>query len=170
MSYQNLIGKTAPSFTLKNYDGKAFTFTPGANGLPTALFFYPESGSKLCTKQACQFRQAIVEKDTFSPSKVHIVGISPDSVEKQKKFVADNKLTFPVLSDSDKSTFKTYQIGRGIMGLLPVSRVTFIVDKKGSCQALILTHSIRDALDATVNYGAHAKFVEKWLDQLETEN
>lgn len=78
MSYQALIGKTAPSFTLKNYDGQSFTFTPGANGLPTALFFYPESGapfafnfvsstkqgfrtgSKLCTKQACQFRQAIV--------------------------------------------------------------------------------------------------------------
>ena len=28
----------------------------------------------------------------------------------------------------------------------------------------------RDALDATMNYGAHAKFVEKWLDKLEVEN
>jgi hypothetical protein len=37
-------------------------------------------------------------------------------------------------------------------------------------KTFILTRTIRDALDATVNYGAHAKFVEKWLDQLETEN
>ena len=28
----------------------------------------------------------------------------------------------------------------------------------------------RDGLDATMNYGAHAKFVEKWLDKLEVEN
>ncbi len=35
------------------------------------------------------------------------------------------------------------------------------------------THSpiafIRDALDATLNFGAHSKFVEKWLVQLEAE-
>ena len=28
----------------------------------------------------------------------------------------------------------------------------------------------RDGLDATMNYGAHAKFVEKWLDKLDVEN
>ena len=28
----------------------------------------------------------------------------------------------------------------------------------------------RDGLDATLNYGAHAKFVEKWLDKLDVED
>ena len=28
----------------------------------------------------------------------------------------------------------------------------------------------RDALDATMNYGAHAGFVEKWLDKLDLES
>jgi peroxiredoxin Q/BCP len=27
----------------------------------------------------------------------------------------------------------------------------------------------RDGLDATMNYGAHSKFVEKWLDKLDEE-
>ena len=45
MSYQSLIGKPAPPITLKNYDGQDYTFTPGATGLPTALFFYPQSGT-----------------------------------------------------------------------------------------------------------------------------
>lgn len=44
MSFQNLIGKTAPSITLQNYDGESYTFTPGAKGLPSVIFFYPESG------------------------------------------------------------------------------------------------------------------------------
>ncbi|KDR82771.1 hypothetical protein GALMADRAFT_238291 [Galerina marginata CBS 339.88] len=161
MSYQTLIGKTAPAITLKNYDGESFTFTPGENGLPAALFFYPQSGSYGCTKQACQFRDAIAEKDTFKPGKVQIIGISPDSVEKQKTFVEKQKLTYPVLSDIDRETFKAYGIGKGMMGLVPVARVTFVVDKKGV---------VRDALDATMNYGAHSKFVEKWLDKLDKED
>lgn len=28
----------------------------------------------------------------------------------------------------------------------------------------------RDALDTTINYGAHSKFVEKWLDILQSED
>jgi len=28
----------------------------------------------------------------------------------------------------------------------------------------------RDGLDATVNYGVHSKFVEKWLDRLDAED
>ena len=44
MPYRDLIGKTAPPITLLNYDGESFTFTPGEKGIPTALFFYPESG------------------------------------------------------------------------------------------------------------------------------
>jgi len=161
MSYQSLIGKTAPAITLKNYDGESYTFTPGESGLPTALFFYPESGSYGCTKQACQFRDAIATKDTFKPGKVQIIGISPDPIDKQKTFVEKQKLTYPVLSDIDKSTFKAYGIGKGMFGLTPVARVTFIVDKKGV---------VRDALDATINYGAHSKFVEKWLDKLQAED
>ncbi|KAF9478199.1 thioredoxin-like protein [Pholiota conissans] len=160
MTYQTLIGKTAPAITLKNYDGESFTFTPGEKGVPTVLFFYPESGSYGCTKEACQFRDAIATKDTFKTGSVQIIGISPDSVEKQKKFVEKEKLTYPVLSDTTKETFKAYSIGRGILGLLPVARVTFVVDKEGI---------VRDALDATINYGAHSKFVEKWLTKLEAE-
>jgi peroxiredoxin Q/BCP len=78
MPYQSLIGKTAPTIILPNYDGELYTFTPGEKGVPAALFFYPGSGiiefmnNKLplliclflkgsygCTKEACQFRDAI---------------------------------------------------------------------------------------------------------------
>jgi len=161
MPYRDLIGKAAPPIKLLNYDGESFTFTPGEKGIPTALFFYPASGSYGCTKQACQFRDAIAEKDTFKPGKVQIIGISPDPIEKQKTFVEKEKLTYPVLSDVDKETFKAYGIGKGMLGLVGVARVTFIVDKNGV---------VRDGLDATINYGAHSKFVEKWLDKLDAED
>jgi peroxiredoxin Q/BCP len=38
---------------------------------------------------------------------------------------------YPVLSDVDKEAFKAYGIGKGMMGMTAVARVTFIIDKKG---------------------------------------
>lgn len=42
-----LIGKPAPALTLLNHDGETHTMTPGATGVPIALFFYPESGTTI---------------------------------------------------------------------------------------------------------------------------
>jgi len=160
MSHRSLVGKPAPIITLPNYDGESFTLTPGVKGVPIALFFYPKAGSYGCTKEACQFRDAIAEKDTFKAGKVEVIGISPDSVEKQKAFVEKNKLTYPVLSDSKGEAAKAYNVGKGLFGLADVARVTIIIDGKGT---------VRETLEGTLNYGAHSKFVTKWLEKLEAE-
>ena len=47
MAPKSLVGKKAPEFTITNYDGEAFTFTPGASGRPTAIFFYPKTGATI---------------------------------------------------------------------------------------------------------------------------
>ncbi|KAJ7288365.1 peroxiredoxin Q [Mycena rebaudengoi] len=160
MSHRSLVGKAAPAITLPNHDGESFSLTPGKNELPIALFFYPKAGSYGCTKEACQFRDAIAEKDTFKAGKVEIIGISPDPVEKQKAFVEKHKLTYPVLSDPKGEAAKAYGIGKGLFGLADIARTTIIIDGKGN---------IRDTLEGTLNYNAHSKFVTKWLDKLSTE-
>ncbi|GLB38493.1 putative redoxin [Lyophyllum shimeji] len=161
MSHHTLIGKQAPAISLPNYTGETFTLKPGETGVPTVLFFYPSSGSYGCTKEACQFRDAIAEKDTFKPGKVRIIGLSRDPVEKQKEFVEKEKLTYPVLSDVDGEAVKAYGVGKGLMGFAAVARVTIIIDKNGV---------VRDTLDTTINYAAHSKFVAKWLEKLEEED
>ncbi|KAK7048325.1 thioredoxin-like protein [Favolaschia claudopus] len=161
MSHRTLIGKPAPAITLNNHDGESFTLTPGGKGLPTVVFFYPKAGSYGCTKEACQFRDAVSEKDLYKPEKVELVGVSPDPVEKQKAFVAKNKLTYPVLSDPKGEAAKAYGVGKGLFGFADVARVTFVIDDKGN---------IRDTLEGTLNYGAHSKFVTKWLDKLKAES
>ncbi|KAJ6512245.1 peroxiredoxin Q [Mycena vitilis] len=160
-SHRSLVGKPAPAITLLNYDGESFTLTPGEKGLPIALFFYPKAGSTGCTKEACQFRDAIAEKDNFKAGKVEVIGISPDPVEKQKAFVEKNKLTYPVLSDTKGEAAKAYGVGKGLFGLAAIARVTFIIDAKGT---------IRDTVEGTLNFGAHSKFITKWLDKLEAED
>ncbi|KAG7088464.1 hypothetical protein E1B28_012453 [Marasmius oreades] len=155
----SLINKEAPSVTIPDENDKPYTIEPGKSGKPLVLFFYPKSGSYGCTKEACQFRDAISEKGSFKSDKVTVIGISGDPVEKQKLFVEKQKLTFPVLSDKEGKARKAYNVGRGMMGLTD-ARVTFIIDEKGI---------VRDALDATMNYGAHSKFVAQWLEKLEKE-
>jgi len=152
MSPSSLIDKVAPAFTLKNHDGTDYEFKP-EGGAPTAIFFYPKSGSYGCTREACQFRDALVENDAFKGSNLRVIGISPDSVKEQDTFVKKQKLTYPVLSDSTGEFRRLYGVGKGIIGLVD-ARVTYFIDSKGV---------VRDVVDATMNYAAHVSFVNKCL-------
>ena len=58
-----------------------------------SIFFYPAAGSAVCTKEACAFRDALAGDEAYKATGLEVVGISADSVEKQKKFVDDNKLS-----------------------------------------------------------------------------
>ncbi|KAH8114361.1 thioredoxin-like protein [Phellopilus nigrolimitatus] len=158
MTKHPLIGKKAPEISLPNFDGSTYTFTPGASGGPTALFFYPQSGTYGCTKEACQFRDALSEEEIFKTTNVSVIGVSPDPVEKQKKFVEKQGLTYPILSDEKGEARKAYHVSKGLMGLTSSSRVTFVIDAEGS---------VKDVLDTTINYAAHHKFVQNWLTSLE---
>lgn len=90
-------------------------------------------------------------------------------------------MQYPVLSDTKGEAQKAYGVGKGLFGLSDVARVTFIIDGKGqvryvqvskfvgsfSFESFVFHH--RDALEGTLNYGAHSKFVTKWLEKLEAE-
>jgi thioredoxin-dependent peroxiredoxin len=71
---------------------------------------------------------------------------------------------------------KAYSIPKHLFG--PSTRTTFVIDKTGTVRFVfhfyvawnLLTYLIyRAVLDATVNFSAHAKFVNKELDKLEAE-
>ena len=64
-----------------------------------------------------------------------VLGISPDPVKKQAKFVEKHSLPFPVLADPDHAVAESYGVwkekafmGRKYMG---VERTTFLIDTRG---------------------------------------
>jgi peroxiredoxin Q/BCP len=59
--------------------------------------------------------------EKFNRLDTQVIGVSKDSIGKNQKFAAENGITFPLVSDADKSIRKLY--GRG--------RVTFVIDKTG---------------------------------------
>jgi len=53
-----------------------------------------------------------------------VIGVSRDSMQENQRFVAQNGIDFPLISDESKSIRKLY--GRG--------RVTYLIDKNGVIQ------------------------------------
>jgi peroxiredoxin Q/BCP len=87
----------------------------------------------------------------------------------------DCVLQYPVLSDVGGKARKAYRIARFLFW--PSTRTTFIIDKAGKIRFVFIftVYSVaypicRAVLDATVNNGAHAKFVKKELDKLAAED
>ncbi|TFY73617.1 hypothetical protein EWM64_g10394, partial [Hericium alpestre] len=172
----SLIGKPAPALTtLRNYDGNVYDFQPANIGTPTALFFFPKAGSYGCTREVCQFRDALEDagalwvpiylprnpdKIEFKDTHVHVVGVSPDSVDKLKAFAEKQKVNYPILSDEKGEARKLYSPGKSFFGLSE-ARTTFFIDQTGV---------VRDVYESTINFSAHVKFVTKALHDWEKEH
>ncbi len=123
--------KKAPAFTLPDQNGKKVSLKDFL-GKKVVLYFYPKDNTPGCTKEACDFRDAI---EDFKKIKAVVLGISPDSVESHKKFADKYNLPFPLLSDPEKKVLQKYGVwkeksmyGRKYMG---VERTTVIINEKG---------------------------------------
>jgi peroxiredoxin Q/BCP len=125
------VGDAAPDFTLPDSEGNKVSLSD-YRGQQVVVYFYPAAGTPGCTKQACDFRDNLAE---FNDAGLAVVGISPDKVEKLAKWREAEGLTFPLLSDADKSVMQRWgafgekqNYGRTVQGVI---RSTFIVDADG---------------------------------------
>jgi thioredoxin-dependent peroxiredoxin len=125
------VGDAAPDFTLPDADGGSVTLSE-LRGRHVVVYFYPAAGTPGCTKQACDFRDSLSELDGAGFT---VLGISPDPVAKLAKFRDNEGLTFPLLSDVDKTVLTEWGAygekqlyGRTVTGVI---RSTFVVDPDG---------------------------------------
>lgn len=95
-------------------------------GKNVVVFFYPKALTPGCTVESCGFRDILAE----FPSDTVILGASADTPEKQNEFIAKEKLTYPLLCDTDLKLIKALGI-QAAKGNVP-QRVTFVVDKTGT--------------------------------------
>src|SRR5580704_9284389 len=114
-------GDKAPAFTGKDADGKKVSLSD-FKGAPLVLYFYPQDDTPTCTVQACNLRDnyALLKKEGFT-----VIGVSPDEVEKHKKFETKYKLPFTLIADPTHAIIDKYGVwgekqlyGRKYMGLL----------------------------------------------------
>lgn len=132
-------GSKAPSFTLKDQDGKAHKLGD-FKGKPVVLFFYPKDMTSGCTREACDFQDLGAK---FKRAGAAVLGISILDTKSKKKFAEKEGLKYPLLADDrvndegkpDPVVADKYGVwveksmyGKTYMG---IERTTYLIDQDG---------------------------------------
>lgn len=117
-------GDTVPDFELPDENGRPRKLSELADGHPVVLFFYPAAMTMGCTAESCHFRDLAAEFEAVGARRV---GISADSVEKQKQFSEKHSFDYPLLSDPDGAVARIFGVRRKFTGLTPTKRATFVI-------------------------------------------
>ena len=101
-------------------------------GKKVILYFYPKDNTAGCTKQACGFSELYPK---FSKEGAVVLGVSKDSVASHKKFEEKYNLSYTLLSDTELTAIKAYDVwqekkmcGKVSMGVV---RTTYLINESG---------------------------------------
>lgn len=90
---------------------------------PVVVFFYPLAMSRGCTAESCHVRDLAAEFEAAGATRV---GISRDTVARQRQFDDEHDLGYRLLSDADGTVASAYGVQRSLPGL-PPRRSTFVI-------------------------------------------
>ena len=137
-------GDVVPDFELPDQTGTPRKLSEFLARGPVVLFFYPAAMTYGCTKESCHFRDLASE---FAAVGAQPVGISADTVDKQKQFDQKESLGFPLLADPDFEVAALLGAKRGGPKWVPNKRITFVIGTD---------RTILDVIHSEVSMGSHA--------------
>lgn len=143
MAYLKVEDK-APDFNVVNQDGEMVKLSD-FKGRKVILYFYPKADTPGCTAESCNLRD---NYDDLLNKGYKIIGVSPDTQEKQKKFTEKYNLPFSLLADVDKEVIKAYgawgikkMYGKEYEDLL---RTTYVIDEEGKIEQVFTKVKTKD--------------------------
>ena len=131
------VGDSLPKFESQNQDGNLIS-SNDFNGKKLVVFFYPKANTPGCTAEACDINDNLKQ---LKDEGFEILGVSADSVEKQKKFHEKFSFKYDLLADESHDILEKFGVwqlkkfmGKEFMGIV---RTTFIFDENGVCTRVI---------------------------------
>lgn len=120
-------GQVAPSFSLPDQNGKTHVLANYA-GLWVVLYFYPKDDTPGCTKEACSFRDDLVQLEKLGAK---VIGVSVDDTSSHARFALKYHLPFPLLADKDGKVADSYGALTNLGLMKFAKRYTFLIDAQG---------------------------------------
>lgn len=118
-------GAPVPAFEMPGSDGETWSEAK-LRGRAFVLTFYPKDETAGCIKQVCALRDAW---EDLRGKDVLVFGVSRDSIEDHKAFVANRNLPYVLLTDATGAAHKAFDVGRTFLGT--TNRVSYLVGKDG---------------------------------------
>lgn len=131
------VGSALPTFVALNQKGKEIS-SKDLIGKKLVVFFYPKASTPTCTIEVCNLRDHYAK---LKRSGYRLIGISADSVQRQKNFHEKNGLPFDLLADESNEIAEAFGVwkekknfGKTYMGIV---RTTFVFDERGTLTRVI---------------------------------
>lgn len=121
------VGMKAPDFKLPDAQGSTRRLADW-QGKWLILYFYPRDDTPGCTREACHFRDDIQQIHALG---AEVVGVSVDSVASHADFAQKQRLSFPLLADTNGQVADAYGALLNLGILQAAKRMTFIIDPQG---------------------------------------
>jgi peroxiredoxin Q/BCP len=100
------IGASLPAVTGTTETGASLDLSTLNKGY-TLVYFYPRAETSGCTAQGCSLRDAY---DILQKRDVTVIGVSTDTVEKQKAFKDNHHFPFTLFADPDKKVITAFGV------------------------------------------------------------
>lgn len=121
-------GDTAPPFELADQHERRVSLAD-LRGRKVLVYFYPEADTPGCTTQSCSLRD---HRQDLAGIGTEVIGVSPDTPDKQLAFDRKYRLGFPLLSDPRHEVAEAWGAwGEKKRGGIGIIRSSFLVDEKG---------------------------------------
>ena len=131
------VGDKIPTFECLD-DKENLIKSENFRGSKLVVFFYPRANTPGCTAQSCNLNDNYAK---LTSQGYEIIGVSPDTVDKQNKFAGKYGFKYNLLADDSKELIKAFGVwgkkkfrGNEYEGVL---RTTFIIDEEGIIERVI---------------------------------
>jgi peroxiredoxin Q/BCP len=117
------VGEQAPDFELAGTDG---TFRLSDHrGERVVMLFYPGDFTPVCTEQFCSYRD---RPEDFANLGATVVGISAQDLDSHERFIAENKISVPLLADIEQNVARLYSVDSDKWS---TNRSVVVIDEQG---------------------------------------
>lgn len=128
----DLVQQPAPDLTLIAPDGSPWRIRQFVGVRPLVLFFFIHSGTSGCVREMREFR---IHREEYRAAGVEVAGVSLDTPESNRDWMARLDLPYLLLSDSNRTVGDAFglirRLGVGTWSVEFFVRNTVLIDMRG---------------------------------------